>query len=390
MGIQGGLMDNRTRAAINACNAKKMAYKLRTRENKDGSYMLYATLQRRNEPRRQITLGITITGKSSDLPNDKRQIEIAYNKLNEMNEKHRINKNIKYIDQSKLAETDLIKYMIAIAQGHMVKSTRKNFMSAVKQLKLFSGKNSIKFSEVDNDFCLEFVYYLERINLSARTSKNYFGMFKSVIYKAIDAGIMINNPVLNKRIKKQDDKKERVFLTWEELNQIYNTEYDIKPHYKNAFIFTCLCGLRFVDVYKLKFEDINNGRMRIKQSKTQKDLNVPLGNDALSIIELQKLSTGRNTGLVFELSQYENYRMTIKEIARKAGIHKNITAHTGRHTYAMIALHSGIPIDSVMQLLGHSDIKHTLIYAHLTYDGLKKEAKKFPKLELKESNSDIK
>ena len=61
----------------------------------------------------------------------------------------------------------------------------------------------------------------------------------------------------------------------------------------------------------------------------------------------------------------------------KAGIRKNVSAHTLRHSFATHLLQEGAGIREIQELLGHEDVSTTQIYSHLNIKKLKKDYKKF-------------
>ncbi len=88
----------------------------------------------------------------------------------------------------------------------------------------------------------------------------------------------------------------------------------------------------------------------------------------------------KESGLIFISQRNAKYnkrtiQQIIKSVSRKAGIKKNITPHTLRHSFATHLLESGADIRYIQQLLGHKDLKTTQIYTHVANKDIKKLAK---------------
>lgn len=106
-----------------------------------------------------------------------------------------------------------------------------------------------------------------------------------------------------------------------------------------------------------------------------------LHKEAIRVVEDQKIITGREEGLLFDINSYESWRVAVLKMMKEAGISKHITGHCARHTFATLCLTYEIPITTIAKLLGHTDIKHTQAYAKLV-DKKKDEAiDKLPDLE---------
>jgi site-specific recombinase XerD len=63
----------------------------------------------------------------------------------------------------------------------------------------------------------------------------------------------------------------------------------------------------------------------------------------------------------------------LKEIAELCGIEKDISTHTGRHTFATLALNNGVSLENVSKMLGHSSIKMTKRYARVRDRSVKRD-----------------
>ena len=150
------------------------------------------------------------------------------------------------------------------------------------------------------------------------------------------------------------------------------------------------CGLRLIDILTLQWKDIDYERNRIKkiQVKTLNRNLVPMSDKVKEILERWR---GRNNRFVFGLlsesfdlnDREELYRRrnaithtlntSIKRSCQKAGIGKEYTFHSARHSWAVYALEKGTEISKISRLLGHSDSKITeRIYAEYLPDTLDK------------------
>jgi site-specific recombinase XerD len=104
-----------------------------------------------------------------------------------------------------------------------------------------------------------------------------------------------------------------------------------------------------------------------KREKTSEAVKVPLLPKALKIIEKYRDDSEIRYGnhLVPALSN-QRLNRGIKEIAEACGIHKYVTFHTARHTFATtVTLSNGVPIETVSKLLGHTKLSTTQIYARV-------------------------
>nr|WP_262921610.1 site-specific integrase [Pontibacter ruber] len=127
---------------------------------------------------------------------------------------------------------------------------------------------------------------------------------------------------------------------------------------KRAFLFACNTGLRFGDIKALKWQDISNAELVVKQAKTKEVNRLRLNANALKLIG----ERGPADSLVFPLPTFNGSAKTIKNWVARAGIEKRITWHSARHSFATNILLLGYDIKTLSQLLGHTSIQHTQKY----------------------------
>jgi site-specific recombinase XerD len=174
------------------------------------------------------------------------------------------------------------------------------------------------------------------------------------------------------KYKQKFDKVNREFLSKEELAKIENRELSVVrlQWVRDLFVFSCYTGLAYIDTMRLSPANITIGIdseywLITKRQKTSNPVRVPLLPKALQIIDKYKGHPRALTeGTLFPVISNQKLNSYLKEIADLCGIHKNLTFHLARHTFATtIMLTNGVPIESVSKMLGHSKITTTQVYA---------------------------
>jgi len=134
------------------------------------------------------------------------------------------------------------------------------------------------------------------------------------------------------------------------------------------------CGLRLSEGTHLRVEDIDSARgfIHVRQSKGNKDRSVPLPEKTLQLLREQWKShrnnlwifpSGRNADIPLSNSSVQ---VAFRSALKSAGIHKNATVHSLRHSWATHLLEAGINLRLIQIWLGHSSPATTSVYTHLT------------------------
>ncbi len=256
-----------------------------------------------------------------------------------------------------------------------------------KQLKEFAGNKKLLFANLTQLLVNQFREYqmtYKKSNgepLSPNSKKLYFAHFKSALFQAYKEEILPTDLGIKLDPIKGEDTVREVF-TIEELKKVANTPCD-DEQIRRAALFSVLTGLRYVDISCLKWSTIsrdetNEPLLEFIQQKTKVFVSKPISSEARMLCGERK----DPQSLIFpKIAKDYKLNKTIRAWVKKAGINKDITFHCFRHTYATLQLEGGTDLFVVSKLLGHTDVKTTQIYTHLT-DRQKKEATNVIKLNI--------
>lgn len=231
--------------------------------------------------------------------------------------------------------------------------------------------NDIDIRRLDFEFASEFEFWLKTVRrCNHNTTMKYIGNLKKIINLCIKKGFLQKDPFLGFKMTKQE--VERVALTSEEIQKIARKVFatDRLNHVKDIFLFSCYTGLAYADVKKLRRSEISRGIDRdywifTNRQKTDTRSRIPLLPQAVAIAEKYRNNPiCENLDLVLPVLSNQKMNAYLKEIGDLCGIHKHLTFHIARHTFATtITLSNGVPIESVSKMLGHRNLKTTEHYA---------------------------
>ncbi|MBC6385566.1 site-specific integrase [Proteus mirabilis] len=250
------------------------------------------------------------------------------------------------------------------------------WISAGKHLRSYHGRAELTFEEIDKKFLEGFRKYLleepltkSQSKLAKNTASSYFNKVRAALNEAFREGIIRDNPV--QRVKSvKAENTQRTYLTLDEVRAMTKAEcrYDVL---KRAFLFSCTTGLRWSDIQKLtwkEIEEFQDGHYRIifKQAKLLNAGNslvyLDLPDSAVKLMGERQDKAER----VFKGLKYSSYtNVALLHWAMLAGVQKHVTFHVGRHTFAVAQLNRGVDIYSLSRLLGHSELRTTEIYADI-------------------------
>ena len=231
---------------------------------------------------------------------------------------------------------------------------------------------TLHFDDITTEWLDDYYSYLrKKLKNNDNTAYKNMSTIRKYVRAAWKAGYMEENPFDNWSIKRT--KARFCYLTVEELNSLLDLykEGVLEHKYHKTlefFLFQCFSSLHVGDAKGLKLEQFNSDsftyfRIKLRNSKPE-PIVVPIADPLRDLLNI--IVGKRKKGLIFE-SLYSDQKMNdhLKEIARIARIDKPLSHKVGRHTFATIFLKRTKDLASLKDILGHSELRETLIYAHV-------------------------
>lgn len=291
----------------------------------------------------------------------------------------------RYLGQDDQYKTlkELVAYHNTNMDSVLKYGTMKNYYTTERYLHKFIKDKfrtpDVYLKQLNYRFILDFEQYLRNYHpeSSRRTCSNNGAMkhlerLMKMINLAVKLEWLEKDPFHQFRLNFQ--KHNRSYLSERELELIEETIFKGSGYEKvrNVFLFSCYTGLSYIDVKELLQKQLllgadGNYWLHTKRAKTDEIVKIPLLAKAKGIIEkyAEEMKQNPNEKLlpVFSNQKVNSY---LKVITKACGIHKNITFHSARHTFATtVTLSNGVPIETVSKLLGHTKLSTTQIYARV-------------------------
>lgn len=260
-----------------------------------------------------------------------------------------------------------------------------NWTSALQHLKKIVPAN-LTFDEIDENFVKKVKKYFEKeartksdLPLSQNSKYSYFNKFKAALRNAFNEGYLVFD--YSRKVKSfEQAESQREYLTFDEMQSLAKAECKY-PILKNAFLFSCLAGLRWSDINTMIWSEVrdegDNCKINFRQQKTDSVEYLYISKQARGLLGKRAEPKDR----VFKGLKYSvTYNTEIVRWCNRAGIQKHITFHSARHTNAVLLLENGADIYTVSKRLGHRELKTTEIYAKIVDKNMKAAAEIIPEL----------
>ncbi len=312
-------------------------------------------------------------------------------------------KNYGILEEKQVLFGDFADEYLAYSQTNKAKRTYERDVVSLKRLRKFFG--TMQLPHITNHDIERYKRVRTKEKVSPRTVNIELRCLSNMFNKCVEWHYLHRSPFSGVKLLRVE-KKEPRFLTREEITSLLLAA----PPWLEAIIVVLLnTGLRDGERRRLQFNDIDFKRKRIRviATKTNTIRYVPMNHEVEQKLRwLSKFYIAQNCTKTFKeiihprLACQKNYvfcnedgsavesiRKSFVRACKKANL-ENVTIHTLRHTFASHLVMSGVDLKSVQQLLGHSTITTTMIYAHLTPEHLAGTVEKLPWLKNEEVKTD--
>lgn len=258
-------------------------------------------------------------------------------------------------------------------------------------------KRTLDFKDIDLDFYHDFVTFLQspqmRVTKNGKTkmlpglAKNTIGKkiqtLKIFLNAAVEEGITTTSKHKSSRFKSLKEESENVYLNEDELLLITNLDLSKNKRLervRDLFLIGCWTGLRFSDWNKVKSENIEDGFLTVKQSKTGNPVVIPIHPTVKNIIEKYEdqlppmISNQKFNDYIKDVVKLAGIKEKVQKTITIAGRERTysyekweqISTHSGRRSFATNAYKAGIPSLSIMAVTGHRTESSFLKYIKVT------------------------
>lgn len=216
--------------------------------------------------------------------------------------------------------------------------------------------------------------WLDSTRITNATANKRITALKAILNWALHPRTSFkDNPIRGiKKLKEIDSKTIVRYLSVKERERLYAALEGKNGHLKYMIIVSLNTGIRQGALFALKWDDINfkdkTITLRATSAKSRKTTIIPINQAVIDALLIWREISPKNGPLVFPSprggGELDNVKKAWTAILKQANI-KNFRWHDMRHDFASRLVMAGVDLNTVRELLGHSDLKMTMRYAHL-------------------------
>ena len=267
---------------------------------------------------------------------------------------------------------------------HASDNTVASYMRDLRQYASYLGSEGIDVLDADQDVVSGYMNSMKANGKSAATISRALASIKSLYIFAVQNREIEENPIHNIKIDKAEKKLPQI-LTGKEVELFLDQPQcvDAKGYRDHAMLeLLYATGIRVSELISLNEEDVSLSASFIRAQSKGKERIIPLYPAAVKAlshyireVRPQLLADPEERALFVNMNgermSRQGFWKIVKHYQETAGISKDITPHTLRHSFAVHLLENGADLRSIQEMLGHADISSTQIYTHVVKKHLK-------------------
>ena len=277
-------------------------------------------------------------------------------------------------------ENHLIK--VRMASGNTVSSYMRDLRQYSAWIQQYEGLTVLTATQLNISSYLD---YLQQQGKSSATISRTLASLKNFYQYAVTTGFLEKTPITSDIHVNRGEKKLPQILTGREVEQLLSQPSSADPkglRDKAMLEVMYATGMRVTELVDLNIDDLNLELGIVKCRSSKKDRSIPLYPAALKAVgvyvrevRMGMVSDPAERALFVNIGgarmSRQGFWKILKHYQSKAGIQKEITPHTLRHSFAVHLLENGADLGSLQELMGHSDISSTQMYTHMINQKLK-------------------
>jgi len=229
-----------------------------------------------------------------------------------------------------------------------------------------------------------YILYLEKNNFSAATISRNIACIKTFYHYLFKEGKVQEDVSDTLKAPKVEKKIPEIMTTKEVVRLLEQPKGDTPKEIRDKAMLELLyaTGIRVSELISLTVEDVNMQMGFIVCHDATKERVIPFGREAKAALSRyleqarESMLENKDSNILFvncsgEPMSRQGFWKLIKYYAKKAGIEADITPHTLRHSFAAHLVENGADLRSVQEMLGHSDISTTQIYANMNHSRIR-------------------
>ena len=277
-------------------------------------------------------------------------------------------------------------------ENHLIKvkmasnNTVASYMRDIRQFSTWlQQREDLDILSATQATVCDYLDYLHQQGRSGATASRTLASLKNFYNYAVTAGFLEDSPVTADIHVERGEKKLPQILSGREVELLLAQPSSVDPkglRDKAMLEIMYATGMRVTELINLNVDDVNLDLGVVKCCSNKRNRSIPLYPAALKAVGIYirdvrppMVSDPTEKALFVNIGgvrmSRQGFWKILKNYQAKAGIEKEITPHTLRHSFAVHLLENGADLGSLQELMGHSDISSTQMYTHMINQKLK-------------------